>query len=482
MAEAIEKKLRPCEMVATSHNMSFADFSWSFKVRAGSLVLEDQKEQPKAEIFSVGYFLDTPVHEKERPITFAFNGGPGASSIWVHFGSMGPWRISFGETIKQPAPPYYFEDNPHSWLAFTDIVFVDAPGTGFSRALGDTEPKSHWGVWEDAKIFSEFIRLYCSTYDRWLSPKYIAGESYGGLRSVALCKELQEVQGMELSGLLLISPVVDYQTMANCPGNHIASACFLPSYAATAHHHQCLSPQMQDKSLDTVLKEAEEFAINEYLPSLAQGTAISADRRATCVRKLTELIGLSEKFIKGSHLTVDCVRFRKELLRHRGRTVGRFDSRLVGSDYDGNSERPDYDPSDCLTVGPFVGPFNDLLKSKFGVKETRTYQIQNSEVLKDWQWHPKGERSYGFVNLTPELRCQIVTNERLRVLFVSGLYDIATPYYAARYTMNSLRLAGEAKERVSQLVYPGGHMVYTDQRNHEKLSADIRAYYEGEER
>ena len=481
MTEQTERKLTTCEMVMTHHEMALGHMDWSFKVRAGSLVLQNEKEEPTAELFSIGYFLEEPEENPKRPITFAFNGGPGASSIWVHLGAMGPWRVSFGETIKQPAPPYRFEENPASWLSFTDLVFVDAPGTGFSRALGDTELKSHWGVWEDAKVFGEFIRLYCSTFDRWLSPKYLAGESYGGMRSVALCKELQEVHGMELSGLLLISPVVDYQTMANCPGNHIAAACFLPSYAATAHHHRCLAPRLQDKPLETILKETEDFALNEYLPALAQGTAIDNDRRAACIDKLSTLTGLSKEYLQGSHMSVDCARFRKELLRQKGLTVGRFDSRLTGNDYDGNSERPDYDPADCLTVGPYVAPFHDLLSKKLGVKEKRTYNVQNSAAWKEWQWRKKGERNYGFVNLTPDLRSQMVTNERLRVLFVSGLYDIATPYFAARYTMNSLRLDGEARKRVKQLVFPGGHMMYTDEKNHKKLSANIRQFYEGKD-
>ncbi len=476
MADSTENRLQPVEMVKRTHEFSFGEKKWRFDTRAGSLILEDSKGIPTAEIFSVGYFLEGQEAAK-RPITFAFNGGPGASSVWVHLGAMGPWRVSFGETITQPAPCHDFETNPHSWLEFTDIVFIDAPGTGFSRALGETDPKSHWGVAEDGKVFADFIRLYCTTFARWLSPKYIAGESYGGMRAVALCKELQETHGMDLTGLLLISPVVDYQTMANCAGNHIAACCFLPSYTATAHHFGLLPPHLQE-SLDETLVEAEDFAINEYLPALAQGTSLDEDRRTKCTERYAELTGLSPEYVRKARLSVDCVHYRKELLREQEKTIGRFDSRLIGHDYNLAGSVPEYDPSDCLTVGPFVAPFNDLLASKLGVQENRVYNIQSNEPFKHWQWFPKDKRSYGFVNLTPELRRQIMTNEHLNVLFVCGIYDIATPYFSSKYTINALRLPSNAKERVGLLRYPGGHMMYTDQQNHEKLTEDIRLFYE----
>jgi len=471
----------PPETVTTRHELVVDGTTLRYTADVGAVVIDDDKGVPAAEIHYIAYLLDDHLPaggRVARPLTFAYNGGPGASSLWVHLGALGPRRINYGDGIRQPDPPFRFEENPHSWLRFTDLVFIDPVGTGFSKAIGEKDPKDYWGVDDDGAVLADFVRRFLSRYDRWRSPKWLAGESYGGPRAVVQCRSLQQDMGVDLAGLVLISPAVDYTTISFAPGNHVAALCALPSYAAVAHHHGCLSPERQ-ASLDETLRTAETFALSTYLPALAQGSGLPADERRRCGEAFASLTGLSVEFVEDCRMYVTPARFCKELLRSRGKTIGRFDSRLTGTDYDDAGEYVDYDPADVLTTGPFVAAFNDMLRRDLGVRHGRTYRIQDSEIIKAWRWHEKPGKAHGFVNLTPVLRKQLAINEGLRVLFTCGLYDVATPYYASRYVVNAMGLTEQMARRVAIRNYPGGHMMYTDQAIHERLTADVQAFYEG---
>lgn len=464
--------------VETSHELDCGDHRLPYTARAGFTVLDDAAGTPVAEIFTVGYFADPgPGGLSRRPLTFAYNGGPGASSLWVHFGALGPRRVAYGDGITQPNPPSAVEDNPHSWLTFTDLVFVDPPGTGFSRALGTKDGKDYWGCEEDAAVLAEFVRRYVTRAGRWSSPVFLAGESYGGVRSVALARALQGDLGFELAGLVLVSPAVDYATNKHGPGGHLASACALPSYTAVAHHHRCLVPRLQE-SLSDALAEAERFAIHEYLPALVRGTSLPKGERARIAACVAELTGLSQDFVENCHLAVSPWRFMKELLRSRGLTVGRFDCRLTGVDSDEAGETPEYDASDWVTTGPFVAAFNDWLRRGLRVELDRNYRHQDGDIIKNWVWEAPGRKSHGYVTYGPVLRRQLAENEKLHAAFVSGFYDVATPYLGCEVTVNGMGLTPTQRDRVEILRYPGGHMMYTDQVNHVRLTADMAAFYE----
>jgi carboxypeptidase C (cathepsin A) len=462
-----------------------------YTATAGLLVLRDEENKPQASVFFTAYNRVTVTQpappmgqpppavvvsppDPNRPITFCFNGGPGSSSVWLHMGAFGPRRVVMPEGGDQPPPlPPRFGDNDLSLLDFTDLVFIDPVSTGFSRAAPGVDPKRFHGVEGDVASVGDFIRLYLTRFQRWGSPKYVAGESYGTARAAALALHMHETHGVELSGVLLVSSLLNFGTARFDEGNDLPYALFLPSYTATAHFHKKLPGDLM-ADMKKALAEAEQFASTEYLLALFKGDKFSPEERKSLAAKLSRLTGLSEDFITRANFRVEVSRFCKELLRGEGRTVGRFDSRLKGVDPDGVGERPSSDPSYVAVLGAYAGAFNTYVRRDLRFETDLKYEVLTNRV-QPWDY---GVRS-GYLNVTDKLAAAMRRNAALRVFVASGYYDLATPYFGSDYTMNHLGLDAEAQKRVVTAYYDAGHMMYTHRPSHDKLRKELAAFYAG---
>jgi carboxypeptidase C (cathepsin A) len=439
---------------------------------AETTLLEDKDGAPEAEFFSISYARQAG-EPAERPVTFAFNGGPGSSSIWLHMGLLGPRIVQVPSDAQGAgAPPFPVVDNRDSLLAVSDLVFVDPIGTGLSRVVGKGDAASHFGVDEDAKSVARFIRRWLSDHGRWASPKYILGESYGGIRGPLLVRELQGgMNSVALNGLILISPALDMGVVDGQP-NDAALATVLPTYAATAWYHDALPDRPKD--LDAFLGEVTRFVKEEYVPALFAGRELDDERRAALLAKLHRYTGLSTDYLRRANLKVSTDRFRRELLRERGLVVGRLDTRYTGTEPDAVGEVPSGDPMSAGISGAFVAGFMDYLRSGLGVVVDRDYVVMNQEAGKSWK-RPKEEWAafQGYVDVAPALARGMADNPELRVFIASGLYDIATTFFAAEHAVarSSMDLA-----RVELHRYPAGHMMYVHQPTLANLARELREF------
>ncbi len=366
-------------------------------------------------------------------------------------------------------PPYHLVDNTFSLLDQTDLVFIDPVSTGFSRAVPGEKPKDFHDFKKDIELVGDFIRLYSTRYQRWASPKYLIGESYGTTRAAGLSGYLQERHGMYLNGLVLVSAVLNFQTLEFGTGNDLPYLLFLPAYAAAAWYHQRLPGYLQKKSLPSVLEEVESFVLDEYNQALLKGDALSDLERSRVVNKLARYTGLAEAYIERSNLRLEILRFTKELLRDQRRTIGRLDSRFTGIDRDAAGERFEYDPSGSATQGPYTAAFNQYVRAELGYESDLPY-----EVLKDlWQdWSYTGHNNR-FVDVAETLRHAISANPALRVFVANGYYDLATPYFASQYTVNHLALDPALRSNIVMGYYEAGHMMYVHLPSLEKLKGDL---------
>lgn len=412
----------------------------------------------------------------ERPISFSFNGGPGSSSVWLHLGVFGPQRIEYGDAMGHPGPPpYKLVDNESSLLGETDWVFIDPVSTGFSRTQGDTPGSKFHGVEQDIASVGEFIRRFLTTEERWASPKFIAGESYGTTRAAGLADYLHERHGITLNGVVLISTVLDFATIQFNVGHDLPYVLFLPSFAATAHHYGKLSPELQALSLDAFLDQAEDFAGGEYASALFKGTSLSDAEFNAVADRMAELTGLSPEYVRHAKLRVSQSRFSKELLRDEGgQTVGRFDSRYIGIDRDDAGERYSYDPSYAAVRGIFTQTFNDYLRRKLGYKSDLSYEILTGRVH-PWDYGNAGNNRS--VNTADRLRDVMQQQPHMKLFVASGRFDLATPYYATEYVINHMMLRENVQPNVSLFDYGAGHMMYLNKPDREKLSRDLKAWY-----
>jgi carboxypeptidase C (cathepsin A) len=434
--------------------------------------LQDKDGQTEAEFFSIAYAAPG-ADPATRPVTFAFNGGPGSSSIWLHMGLMGPRLVQVPSDAEGAgAPPFKTIDSPDPILAVSDVVMVDPVGTGFSRVVLKGDPANFWGVDEDAKTVARFIRRWLTDHGRWASPKYILGESYGGIRGPLLVRELQGgANTVALNGLILVSPALD-MAVVDGQENDAAFATVIPTFAATAWYHKAL-PEMP-KELDPFLSEVERFVESEYIPALFAGRAMGDDRRADIVSKLHRYTGLSEDYLRRANLKVSSERFRRELLRDRGLVVGRLDTRYTGTEPDAVGEAPSGDPMDAGIGGAYVAAFLDDLRSNLGVKVDREYVVMSGEAGKSWK-RPKQDDSafQGYVNVAPDLARGLADNPQLRVLIVNGLFDVACTFYASEYEVQ--RSTMDLK-RVELRRFPAGHMMYVHHPTELALSKAIKEF------
>jgi carboxypeptidase C (cathepsin A) len=448
------------ELVVTQHSVRAADGTeLSYTATSGRIVLRYEKHdkddkfdghQPKAEMFLTSYTLDGA--DADRPVTFAFNGGPGSSSVWLHLGLLGPRMADSGDVGSLTPPPYDLVDNPHTLLAGSDLVFIDPVSTGYSRATKGEKSNEFHGFGGDIESVGEMIRLWTSRNGRWLSPKYLCGESYGTLRAAALARHLQERYGMNLNGLMLISTVLDLGLLRGNGHNDHPYAMFLPTYAAIAHYHGLHG----DRPLRDVLDEAEAYAAGDYPWVLSRGSRLTDDERAAAVAKLAALTGLSEDYVDRVDLRIEHIRFFTELLRHRRRTVGRLDGRFTGWDTDYGREHWSADPSINAIMGPYTAAFNHYVRAELGFASDLAYEILSRQV-QPWSFKEfEGQN----VSVADKLSEAMRANPYLRVHVACGYHDGATPYFAAEHTMAHLQIPPELRDNIEFRYYEAGHMMY----------------------
>jgi len=467
-----EEKLPPLEerTSVTEHSVDIYGNSTEYRATAGTLILTDEKNQ-KASVFYISYRKKGVEDLSERPVMFSFNGGPGSSSVWLHLGLLGPRMVKLKEDGKAPPPPCELIDNSYSLLDVTDLVFIDPVSTGFSRSAPGEDPEQFHGVERDIRWVGEFIRLYLSRNDRWGSPKFLIGESYGTTRAAGLSKYLQERRGIFLNGIMLISSILNWQTTNFAVGNDLPYPLFLPTYTATAWYHGMLGEQYRE-NLEKALKESEKFALNEYINILMLGDRASAERYSSAALRLSELTGLSPEYIRQTDLRIHISRFTKELLRERRLTAGRLDSRFTGRDRDAAGERPEYDPSYSNIYGVFSAAMKDYVRTELGFRCDLPYEILTGRV------HPWNFEKYRnrYVNVAEPLRSAMNRNPDLGVYIACGYYDLATPYFAAEYTVNHLGLDKELQGNVTVSHFRAGHMMYIHRPSLEKLSGELREF------
>lgn len=440
----------------------------AYTATAGETHLKGDDGTPRAAIFSVSYVKDG--RDPNRPVTFLFNGGPGSGSVWLHMGAFGPKRVAIPSNgTDDGAPPYPIVDNPDALLDVTDLVFIDPVGTGFSHALGKTDPKDFWGVTKDAESVAQFIRLWLNTNNRWNAPKYLGGESYGTTRTAAVLNQLEgQYNDVALNGLILISTVLDFGAGADVPGNEMSFVLNLPSMAATALYHG----KAQASSVEAFVEEARRYATGPYLSALMKGNALPADERATVRRELSRFTGLSEAYLESADLRVEPARFYKELLRDRGLTIGRLDARYTGKDYDNAGETPDNDPSFYGIDAGYTAAINSHVRETLGYKTDRRYVTIGNVGPWDWRLGLGRDRD-AYLNVAPYIGRALRENSGLRVFVGQGWYDFATPFFAAEYAMTR---TGFPRERFDWKYYGSGHMMYVRDDDRVGLSRDVRAF------
>ncbi|MEM9352876.1 MAG: peptidase S10 [Planctomycetota bacterium] len=457
----------------TQHTVAIDGVELAYTATAREMVMKNDAGDKKARVFFVAYTKDGVDDPTTRPITFCFNGGPGSSSVWLHLGMLGPRRVVVPSDAQPARPPHAVVDNPFSLLDRTDLVFIDPVSTGYSRPAEDEDKKQFHGYQEDLKSVGQFIHDYTTEYGRWASPKFVLGESYGGLRAAGLTGTLQDRYNMYLNGVVLISAVVDFQTLRFSRDNQLPYALFLPSYTATAWYHKALPENLQRLPLEKVVERAERFAQDEYLPALLKGDALGKDERAKLVKRIARLTGLDAEYVDRSDLRLVMWRFGKELLRDREQTVGRFDSRYTGVDRDQAGESTEYDPSGAALFGPYTSAMNDYLHRELEYRSERVYEILTRNV-QPWSYDGFENR---YVNASETLRKAMTANPYLKVFAALGHYDLATPQYAMRYTLDHLGLPEHLRENLSVEYYDAGHMMYVHEPSLEKLRKDLLAFY-----
>lgn len=485
--EKAEDKVEQPEdrIVESKHRATIGGAEIAYTVTTGTLVLreeahkaekgESEGEKPRATIFFVAYTRDDMADLADRPITFAFNGGPGSSSVWLHLGVLGPRRVQMDPEGHPLPPPGRLVENEHALLDRSDLVFIDPVSTGYSRAVAGEQPKQFHGFKKDIESVGDFIRLYTTRYGRWNSPKFLAGESYGTTRAAGLAGYLQERHGLYLNGLMLISSILNFQTDEFVPGNDLPYILFLPTYAATAWYHKRLAEHLQVRDLTDVLAEVERFALEEYSVALMRGTSLSAADRTRVAAVLARYTGLRQEYILATNLRINIHRFVKELLRDTRRTIGRLDSRFTGTDRDAAGEYHEFDPSLSAIHGPYTSALNGYVRGELGFQSDLPYEVLTDRV---WPWS-FAEHENKFVDVSETLRKAMNINPFLRVHIASGYYDLATPYFATQYTFNHLDLEPDALERISTSNYPAGHMMYIQEESLAKLKTALTEFIEG---
>jgi carboxypeptidase C (cathepsin A) len=469
-SEPKKRRLLGLEPVVTHHQLKLKERSLAYAATTGVIPLTDEFGETEAEIFFTAYTLDGVEESAGRPLTFAFNGGPGSASIWLHMGALGPKRVVMQDEGWMPAPPYHLEPNEGTWLDFTDLVFIDPVGTGFSRASKEELDKKFWSVKGDVESVGEFIRLYLTRYARWSSSLFLAGESYGTTRAAGLAGHLVD-KGIAFNGIVLVSTALNLRPIFFEEGDDLPFQLFVPTYAATAWYHHQLEDGLQQRNLPDLLAEVEAWSENEYTAALMQGDRLDASQTKSVGETLARYTGLDLDYVLGSNLRIDIFRFCKELLRYEKRSVGRLDSRFKGVEGLAVTEKPEFDPSDTSTTPPFLSAFMNYLSQDLGVDTDMSYAPLSESVNEKWAWE-KGELPY-----TGEaLRSAISKNPYMKTFVAQGYYDLATPHFATQYMITHMNVDPELRSNITTRFYEAGHMFYLDRRSLEAFRGHVAEF------
>jgi carboxypeptidase C (cathepsin A) len=455
----------------TSHTIRLDGRDIKYTATAGTLPIRLDDGKVAARMFFVAYTKDGE-NVKTRPLAFLYNGGPGAATIWLHMGSFAPKHVQLADEGFQPAPPYRLVDNEQSLIDVTDLVFVDAIDTGFSRVVGDTDNRQFHGVRGDLRAFGEFINEYLKTYSRFASPKYLIGESYGTIRSAGLAQELQNRHGIELNGIVLVSSLLSYLTLSPSDQNVVAYAAHIQTYTATAWYHKKLPADLGD--LKQAVDAARQFAFGDYLVALARGNRLSAAERTSIAQKLARLTGLSVDYVQRANLRIDPGRFRKELLRDRRLVVGRLDSRFTSVEGDAAGETDEFDLSNSALQGPYTALFQDYLKNELKWESDLHYPTSGN--VRPWNWDEFQNR---YMDMTEPLRSAMSHNPFLKIFVAQGYYDMATVMGGMEFNFAQLGFDKTFTDRVSFSYYEAGHMIYIRPSAHKALKQDIVRFLQG---
>jgi carboxypeptidase C (cathepsin A) len=470
-----KKDTSSSEPIVTRHEVTIGGKTLRYTVTTGKMPLKNEAGETEAEIFFMAYTADRTGGPETRPLMFSFNGGPGSASVWLHLGALGPKRVKMMPDGGMPSPPYKLIDNEYTWLDQTDLVFIDPVGTGYSRATKPELGKKYWGVQGDLESVGEFIRLYLTRYERWASPLFLVGESYGTTRAAGLSGYLVERSGIAFNGILLVSSILNFETADFSRGNELPYSLFLPTYTATAWFHKKLPADLQSKPLRAALDESEAYASDGYPQVLSQGTRLNDADRGAALDKLTRLTGLDRTYIDRADLRVSIFQFCKELLRDQRRSVGRIDSRFKGIDESAVSETPDFDPSIAAIRPPYTAMFNQYVRAELGYKTDLPYYILGGGIG-PWDW---GSAGGGFPDVSGSLRSAFAKNPDMKLFVASGHFDLATPYFATKYTLDHLGLEPGERARITTREYEAGHMMYIDNAELAKLKKDVSQFIQG---
>lgn len=467
-------------LVVTKHSIAIGGREIKYTVTAGTMVLkeetadrekESEGEKPRAQVFFIAYVKDGARDKSKRPLAFSFNGGPGSASVWLHLGVLGPRRAALEFDGSAPPPPFKLTDNEYSLLDETDLVFIDPVSTGYSRPVEGQKPVEWHGFKKDIESVGDFIRLYTTRFNRWLSPKFIIGESYGTTRAAGLSEYLYHQHGMALNGVMLISSILDFGTADFTPGNDLPYILFVPGYAATAWYHDAVKGKRQ--TLQEFTAEAAKFALGEYASALLQGDALPAAERARIVEKLSHYTGISPVFIERSNLRIMDQHYFKELLRERGLTVGRLDSRFTGRDKLGVGEFAEFDPLFPQITGPYTAAFYDYVRSELKFESDLKYVISGWNIVNPWSY---AQFENQHVSVSESLRKAMTLNPYMKVFVANGYYDLGTPYFATEYTFNHLGLHESLRGNIRMAYYEAGHMMYIHIPSLEALKRDLAEF------
>ena len=447
-----------------------------YTATVGWLILKDDAGKPIARFGYTAYTRNGVKDLARRPVTFAYNGGPGSSSIWLHLGILGPRRVIVNDPGFTAPPPAERVNNEFSVLDVTDLVMVDPVGTGFSKPLGDAKGEDFWGVDQDAKSVGAFIKRWVTENGRWASPKYLLGESYGGMRSAVLADHLQSVHGMNLNGVVLVSPFLDANAGVDGVGTDLPHALFLPTLAATAWYHGLLAEK--PASFEAFMADVEGFAYAEYLPALQQGFVIAPDRKRAVAAKLAAYTGTGADYWEKADLRVTHPQFLQELQRGRRVVTGRIDSRFVGPSPNPLAEQMDYDPF-FPAVGPaYTAAFQDYLRGELKFDGAEDYRVSAFDIKWDWQHKQPGSplAEAAAPNSVPDLARAMTMNPGLHVLVQQGWYDVATPWLATKHDLAHLDIAADARQRIHVSHYDAGHMMYLHAPSMQKYRDDLARF------
>lgn len=456
--------------IETDHTVTINGQEVSYKAVAGTILLRDEEDKPTASIFHIAYTREGVKDLAARPITFSFNGGPGSSSVWLHLGMLGPRRVRLAEDGGALPPPYRLVDNEYSLLDATDLVFIDPVSTGYSRAIPPKDANKFHGLREDAASVAEFIRLYITRNKRWGSPKFIIGESYGTTRAAALSGELSRRLNMNVNGIMLVSTVLNFQTLDFNAGNDLPYVLYLPTYTASAWFHKKLAADLQRRTVDEVYNLSEKFAQGDYQTALFSGSSLSVAQRRAVVEQYSRLTGLTTNYVDRSNLRVTMGRFAAELLANENRVIGRYDSRYKGYVRDRLANRMEQDPSYEAVAGAFTSTFNDYIRRELNYDTDVNYEILTS--VGPWNW----DQSNGYVDVAETLANAMTHNPFLKVHVSSGIYDLATPLFATRYTFHQLNVDPTLLSNITLDTYTAGHMMYLNLADLKKSKTDLARF------